>query len=90
MEDYQIDPIQWYSNRRLHFEPTHFVRAKTLLNKKSQNWIVDTLRGRYTFVPNTSDDSNMFGSPGLQIDVFDYVPSFEDPSEAVFYELTWS
>lgn len=83
MEDHQLDPLLWYGQRKLDFEPAHFVRARTAITKKSSLWITDSLRGRYTLLPKNSEDDMM-------IDPLNYIPSFEDPSEAVFYELTWS
>lgn len=83
MNEYQLDPLQWHSQRKLDFEPNHFVRAKTVVTKKSSQWIIDSLRGRYTLLPKNSEDD-------IINDSLNYIPSFEDPSEAVFYELTWS
>jgi len=42
-------------------------------------WIATTLNGRYSLVTMMDEDYQKF-----------QVPAFEDPREAVLYELTWS
>jgi len=77
----EIKPDVWFVNRQLPFKPNHFVTAATKLTPESAKWIAQNLTGRYTF------------SGYVEItDLFDLavVPSFEDPGEAVMYELTWS
>jgi hypothetical protein len=81
---YTIDPLVWFANRKINFEPPHYIRAKTPINKESNQWIIEKLRGRYCYVNSTDLSWD-------QITVRDNkIPSFEDPAEAVFYELTWS
>lgn len=77
----EIKPQAWYVNRQLDFKPDHFVTAKTPLTGKSAEWIINNLVGRFTFVGYDDIDDN-----------FEYIrlPSFEDSSEAVLYELKWS
>jgi hypothetical protein len=74
-----LDPITWFTYRRLEFKPTHFVLAKTPVTAKSIAWIATTLNGRYSLVTMMDEDYQKF-----------QVPAFEDPGEAVLYELTWS
>lgn len=84
---YKLDPLVWFDARRVEFEPKHFVRAKTNITEESKKWIEKTLTGRY-YIPNGHNfDTNvlLYG-----FNPTPFVPSFEDPSEAVFYELTWS
>jgi hypothetical protein len=83
MNEYEIDPLQWFSNRELPFKPCHFYITKTPVTSESKKWILNKLRGRYCFV----------GISGFEEDVlFDIntYPAFEDQAEAVLYELTWS
>jgi hypothetical protein len=47
---------------------------KVALTSESKTWISEKLHGRYCLQPQRSS---------LQY------PSFEDPKEALFYELTW-
>lgn len=80
MTEYDIDLINWNSPRLLPFKPIHFVMATTAVTKESQLWIYSKLKGRFCLVSNISqNDWEIILTPG-----------FEDPQEAVLYELTWS
>lgn len=83
-----LDPTSWYSNRQLEFTPLHFTIVKTPITPESKLWILDKLRGRFSLlsVHNPVD----FTSPILVVNMQDDVPAFEDPKEAVLYELTWA
>lgn len=85
-DEYVIQPINWFSTRRLDHKPKHFVTATTPLNSDSYQWICDKLLGRYCLVLVCPDSND----PSLAFLGTDQVPSFEDPSEATLYELTWS
>lgn len=69
-----INLIQWFTERELDFIPDHFVKTSTPINNESMSWILEKLRGRFA----VSTQSFM-----------EICPAFEDPKEAVFYELTW-
>jgi len=90
LNDYTLDPQVWFADRRLTFEPKHFTRAKTKLTARSLDWITNNLTGRYCIGNFGEFDSMEFifssGSESLGLSA----PSFEDPSEATLYELTWS
>jgi hypothetical protein len=77
----EITPNVWFIDRRLPFKPPHFVMASTPVTKESAKWIVHNLVGRYTFIASVSVDS--FFEPIVLL-------SFEDPTEALLYELKWS
>jgi hypothetical protein len=66
----------WFMNRELDFAPNHFVVSNTRLTTESKIWIQEKLSGRYSSV-------------SLESAFMEYVPAFEDPKEAMFYELTW-
>lgn len=66
----------WFMDRELDFVPSHFVVSKTPLTEDSKLWILEKLIGRFSIVGT----EGFFGSLS---------PAFEDPKEAVFYELTW-
>ena len=66
----------WFMDRELDFVPPHFVVSKTPLTEDSKLWILEKLIGRFSIVGT----EGFFGSLS---------PAFEDPKEAVFYELTW-
>lgn len=84
-----IDPVLWYGEREVTgHTPKHFTRTKTPLTSESRLWIQDNLRGRYSIHHTEMNDAS---------DTFDLVisslfgyPAFEDPKEAIIYELTWS
>lgn len=79
-----IDLITWHTERCLPHKPAHFISTRTAVSNESLQWIYDTLHGRFALVELTAADSlhSLIDS--------NLVPAFEDPSEATFYELTWS
>ena len=84
MTEFQIDPTSWFSERELKYTPKHFIISKTPLTNEGKIWILNKLKGRFsvTFTEDAVDDFLVFHSMGN--------PAFEDPKEAIFYELTWS
>ena len=84
MTEFQIDPTSWFSERELKYTPKHFIVSKTPLTNESKIWILNKLKGRFsvTFTEDTIDDFLVLHLIGN--------PAFEDPKEAIFYELTWS
>lgn len=64
----------WLTDRELSYCPKHFVKANTPLFDKSKIWILERLHGRFY----------------IQNDHLSFIPFFEDPEEAMLYELTWS
>lgn len=83
----EIDPVVWFSEREvINQTPKHFVKVNTPISTESKSWILNNLKGRFAIV-----HSDLFKD-----DTFDIVvaslygyPAFEDPKEAVLYELTW-
>lgn len=73
-----INLYTWFTDREMTFTPDHFVRTTTPVTTESKEWILEKLIGRFSL----EGSSIGFLSPGL-------MPAFEDPKEAVFYELTW-
>jgi hypothetical protein len=72
-----IDDINletWFTERELSVNPKHFTKTSTPLTFESKAWILEKLHGRF------STYSKSINEP---------FPAFEDPKEAVFYELTW-
>ena len=70
----ELNEITWYTERELFYCPPHFVKAGTKLSDESLAWIHEKLYGRF-HVGTTYDTE---------------YPYFEDPQEAVFFELVWS
>ena len=91
MKDLELDPFTWFCERELKFKPVHFILTKTPVTAESKKWIYDNLKGRFSIVTvetiHTAYD--MGGSYDLG-SVINGFPAFEDPAEAMFYELTWS
>ena len=73
-----INLLTWFGQRELDHCPKHFIKTNTPLTDESHLWILQKLHGRYHIVNNNLD---LFSDP---------YPCFEDPQEAILYELTWS
>lgn len=72
-----IDDINihtWFIDREVTPCPNHFTRTNTPLTLESKIWIQEKLFGRFYI------NSELFSH---------HTPSFEDPKDAIFYELTW-
>ena len=83
MIEYQLDPITWFSERELHYTPKHFVVTSHPCTPESKQWVLDKLTGRFSVTyPTISSSILELISPSCI--------AFEDPQEAVFYELKWS
>ena len=81
MTDCQIDPYIWFGSRQLDFYPKHFVLSVTPLTMESKQWVLDNIKGRFCIVQN------------VQLFLLDYTLgniAFENPKDAMFYELKWS
>lgn len=83
MTEYNVNPSIWYQERLLKFKPTHFVVTKTAITEKSLQWIYETCEGRFCLTHQLDSMDDVF----ITIPT---VPAFEDPKEAILYELTWS
>lgn len=75
---HKINLYTWYQQRQLNYCPTHFVATTTPLTTESKMWILERLQGRF------------FVHQMLSLRDIEGAPHFEDPEEAVLYELTWS
>ena len=75
IEDINIS--QWFIERSLLNPPKHFVKATAVLSQENEEWIREKLIGRYSVYLRNGE----YSRPS---------PAFEDPQEAVFYELTWA
>ena len=70
----------WFSQRELDYCPKHFIRASTQITEQSKLWVLEKLSGRFYI---SSSVISMFSDSEGTI-------YFEDPQEAVFYEIAWS
>jgi hypothetical protein len=83
MIEYQLDPITWFSERELTYTPKHFVVTSHPCTEESKQWVLDKLSGRFSITyPSVSNTIYELITPSCI--------AFEDPQEAVFYELKWS
>jgi len=81
-----VNPLAWYATRQLSSAPPHFIKCATPVTEKSLLWILTKLIGRYY----TEDDSDGDGADYHLFVTTTQRVSFEDPAEAMLYELRWS
>lgn len=79
-----INLYTWYSERELDYCPKHFVPTNTSLSEENHLWIYEKTQGRFFIGSKNTHSIN------ADLFSFDRYPYFEDPQEAVLYELTWS
>ena len=65
----------WFMDRDINPCPDHFVKTNTELTDEAKSWIYEKLIGRFSL-----GSSRLFN---------EQTPAFEDPKEAMIYELTW-
>ena len=76
----KINIETWTKAREVSFCPKHFIPSPTFLTHESKLWVLERLHGRFHI--NLVYGNNVFDT---QSKIY-----FEDPQEAVLYELTWS
>lgn len=75
-----IDDINletWFTERELSVNPKHFTKTSAPLTPEAKAWILEKLHGRFSKYTKPHGSS------------IRACPTFEDPKEAVFYELTF-
>ena len=78
-----INLMTWFGEREMRQCPLHFVPTNTSISEESRIWIYEKTHGRFFIgYKNEQNEHDIFS--------FDTYPYFEDPKEAVLYELTWS
>jgi hypothetical protein len=77
-----VNPSNWFSKREIDHRPPHFVKCDTPITPESRIWVTSKLKGRYAIVHHTD----------MQTYIMETRDSvyFEDPAEAMIYELRWS
>jgi len=84
-----LNVCTWQMERELNYLPSHFVVSKTPITHESKQWILESLNGRFCVV--SSNEIEYFTSSlNLNMLMPTIYPAFEDPQEAVFYELKFS
>lgn len=79
--NYEVNPLIWFADREMSYPPMHFTTATTQVTIESKQWVLDHLIGRFSITPGTGD---LFNLENIGI------ISFEDPKEAMLFELKWS
>ena len=80
-----INLLTWYSERELSFCPKHFIGSKTYIDTERYIWVTEKLTGRFYIPTHNLALAGLFSEINDECSIY-----FEDPSEAVYYELTWS
>jgi len=79
----ELHPIAWFSKRELDHIPRHFTKTTTPQTDESYVWVLSNLQGRF----GKSSESSSPETLSLEwVNIF----YFEDPAEAMMYELRWS
>lgn len=79
----ELSPISWFSKREMEHIPRHFTKAPTPYSDESYVWVLSTLKGRFGKA-SESPDTELLSLEWVNI------LYFEDPAEAMMYELRWS
>jgi hypothetical protein len=80
-----VNPLLWYGERELQHIPPHFTKAHTTLTDESLFWVMTKCQGRYTTTNVDEDAEDIMSIFILARNIY-----FEDPAEAMMYELRWS
>jgi|APCry1669190327_1035288.scaffolds.fasta_scaffold04067_2 hypothetical protein len=81
----ELNPQVWFGNRELDFKPPHFIKTSTPVDKENYAWVVSKLSGRFCTADGTLlNDSNF--AIFVTISYF----YFEDPKDAMLFELRWA
>lgn len=81
-----INLMTWYANREMDYCPKHFVQVNTHITDERHQWILENLKGRYYIGYKTTTNT----TPEFLALFENTYPYFEDPQEAVIYELKFS
>lgn len=81
-----VNPLLWFGERELNHIPPHFIKANTLLTDDSLFWVMTKCHGRYAISDIQEDEfTDILSIFTLTRNIY-----FEDPTEAMMYELRWS
>ena len=79
----ELSPLAWFGTREVDQVPHHFIKTSTPMTDENYIWVVAKLIGRYAIATGIDNGiSNLFVYIG-------YI-YFEDPKEAMLFELRWS
>ena len=75
----------WHYNRFVKDQiPNHFTITRTSSTTENLNWVLEKLHGRFSIVQGDNNNEHDF------LSYYQKTSAFEDPKEAVQFELTWS
>ena len=77
----ELNPLAWFGTRQVNPAPRHFIKTTTPMTNESKEWVMTKLNGRYSLVD--------YIDPSMFLNNVSYI-CFEDPAEAMYYELRWS
>ena len=80
-----VNPLLWYGERELQHIPPHFTKAHTTLTDDSLFWVMTKCQGRYSLTDYEEDANDIMSIFVVAQNIY-----FEDPAEAMMYELRWS
>jgi len=78
----ELNLMTWFADRKLDYLPKHFIPTNTPIDDAKHLWVLEKCKGRY-YIGNKE-------STELSFLLHEDNIFFEDPQEAVLYELTWS
>lgn len=81
----RCNPQIWFGERELKHIPPHFVRCNTPSSQESLVWVRTVLEGRFALSSAIESNTILLKNPYLSHTIY-----FEDPAEAMMYELRWS
>jgi hypothetical protein len=77
----EMDPLVWFGKRQVSPLPRHFVKTSVPSNTDIHTWVITNLKGRFSLVSSSGITTlNDWGSYYF----------FENPAEAMLFELRWS
>ena len=80
-----INLMTWFAERELSYCPKHFVGVKTFVDTERYIWVTEKLVGRFYIPIHNMSLAGLFHETKDECTIY-----FEDPSEATYFELTWS
>lgn len=81
MTVHRLNYFTWFAKRLVDHCPPHFVRTDFPATKESILWVYEHLNGRFAIIKKESEF--------LLFDMDTFL-AFEEPDEAVIYNLKWS
>lgn len=78
----KFNPQLWFGERELKTVPPHFIKCTAPVTDETMVWVRTKLTGRFSLSDKLTSENFIFDNT--------VVIAFEDPGDAVIYELRWS